>query len=362
MEIVNEIDKNKNQVLCSNNLIEAKYKLGVIEQKIIHRILTQINIQDKELKFFKIYIKDFCDLLGNTNNYKIIINNACENLRKTDIWIETDNETEIKTTWFSSAEYFSDGTVELEISRKLSPYLLELKRNFTKYDFSNIINFKSQYSIRLYQLLKQYDKIGKRDILLDELKEYFQIENEYKKYANFKQKILNIAQKEINSLSDISFAFEEIKKGRKVDKIKFYIIANKKEKEGKQSSKTRKLKEEKEKQEQRESDVDLDDLIDQLREIIKEPLRTKEYKSILQAAGNNIELIKQKYQIAQKQRKIDNLVGWLIAAIQEEYTEPVEKKSEKNLEKIKNSRFNNIESREYDYEDLERQLLNKGDC
>lgn len=353
MEIVNEIDKNKNQVLCSNNLIEAKYKLGVIEQKIIHRILTQINIQDKELKFFKIYIKDFCDLLGNTNNYKIIINNACENLRKTDIWIETDNETEIKTTWFSSAEYFSDGTVELEISRKLSPYLLELKRNFTKYDFSNIINFKSQYSIRLYQLLKQYDKIGKRDILLNELKVYFQIENEYKKYANFKQKILNIAQKEINSLSDISFTFEEIKKGRKVDKIKFYITANK-EIKNKQSLKPERVKE--------EITPDLDDLIDQLREIIKEPLRTKEYKLILQAAGNDLKLIEKKYHIAQKQRKIDNLVGWLITAIQEEYTEPVEKKSEKNSEKIKNSRFNNIDCREYDYEDLERQLLNKRDC
>ena len=93
----------------------------------------------------------------------------------------------------------------------------------------------------------------------------------------------------------------------------------------------------------------MDDLIDQLREIIKEPLKTKEYKSILQAADNNIKLIEQKYQIAQKQKKIDNLVGWLIAAIQEEYTESIEKK--------KVSGFNNIESRKYDYSELEKQLL-----
>lgn len=338
MEIVNEINKDKKHILFSNNLIEAKYKLGVVEQKIIHRVLTQIDMHDKELKFFKVRISDFCDLLGSTNNYKIVINNACENLRKTDIRIKTENETEIKTTWFSSAEYFQDGTVELEFSRKLSPYLLELKRNFTRYNFFNIINFKSQYSIRMYQLLKQYDKIGKRDIFLDELKEYFQVKEEYKKYSNFKQKVLNVSQKEINNLSDILFKYEEIKKGRKVDKIRFYITSNKHMEledvpEGKKEQK----------------DLDIDDLIDQLREIIHEKLKTKEYKAILEAANNDIELIQAKYQLAKKQKKIDNLVGWLIKAIQEEYSEPIEKK--------KVDSFNNIEPRKYDYEELERALL-----
>lgn len=337
MEIVNEINKDKKHILFSNNLIEAKYKLGVVEQKIIHRVLTQIDIHDKELKFFKVHISDFCDLLGNTNNYKVVINKACENLRKTDIRIKTENETEIKTTWFSSAEYFSDGTVELEFSRKLSPYLLELKRNFTRYNFFNIINFKSQYSIRMYQLLKQYDKIGKRDIFLEELKEYFQVKEEYEKYANFKQKVLNVSQKEINNLSDILFEYEEIKKGRKVDRIRFYITSK--------HAKLENVPEEKEKNEE----IDIDDLIERLQDIIVEKLKIKEYKALLQAANNDISLIEAKYQLAKKQKKIDNLVGWLLKAIQEEYSEPVEKR--------KTTLFNNIQGREYNYEELERQLL-----
>ena len=41
-------------------------------------------------------------------------------------------------------------------------------------------------------------------------------------------------------------------KGRKVDKIKFYITANKKENEGKQSSKFKKSKEEKKRQKQKQ--------------------------------------------------------------------------------------------------------------
>lgn len=339
MEIINEMNKEKNQVLFSNNLIEAKYKLGVVEQKIIHRVLTQINVYDKELKFFRVHISDFCDLLGKTNNRKTVINNACENLRKTDIRIKTENKTEIKTTWFSSAEYFPNGMIELEISRKLSPYLLELKRNFTRYDFFNIIHFKSQYSIRMYQLLKQYDKIGKRDMYLDELKEYFQVKNEYEKYANFKQKILKVAQKEINNLADISFEFEEVKKGRKIDKIKFYIFQKK------HIEVNSKLED----AATSEARLDEDDLVDQLREIIEEKLKTKELKAILQAANNDIQLIENKYQLAKKSRNIENLVGWLVKAIEEDYTEPVEVK--------KKSKFNNIQERNYDYEDLEKELL-----
>ena len=78
-------------------------------------------------------------------------------------------------------------------------------------------------------------------------------------------------------------------------------------------------------------------------------MKTKEYKAILEAANNDIELIQSKYQIAKKQRKIDNLVGWMMKAIQEEYSEPVEKR--------KATSFNNIGAREYDYNELERALL-----
>lgn len=45
----------------------------------------------------------------------------------------------------------------------------------------------------------------------------------------------------------------------------------------------------------------------------------------------------------------------------EKKNQKFDSKPKKNRDKIKNSRFNNIECREYDYEALERQLLNKRD-
>ena len=103
---------------------------------------------------------------------------------------------------------------------------------------------KSQYSIRLYELLKSYHdmKIGQIDrrkaaekdiaphetnwtVELDELKKRLMTEN-VKSYSNFnlfKTKVLVIAQKEINELTDINLSFEPITQGRKVVQIRFKV-------------------------------------------------------------------------------------------------------------------------------------------
>ncbi len=168
---------------------------------------------------------------------------------------------------------------------------------------------------------------------------FFAIITHWEENEKILDNLLDIAVRDVNEYSEFKCTYECRKTGRTITEILFLL-------EEKEKQQTR--PEKKQEKPEQKTKPDLDDLIDQIREIIKEPLKTKEYKAILQAAGNNIELIKQKYQIAQNQRKIDNLVGWLITAIQEEYTEPVEKKK--------------VSSRKYDYEDLEKQLLNKGDC
>lgn len=335
--IINTIDEKKKDVVLSNNLVEAKYKLSALEQKVIHLLLAQINFEDDDLKYYDLNITDFLKLFSERNNdYVREIKKTLNELLTTKIEIKLEN-TDLITTWFASAQYFKGGKIEIEFSRKLKPYLIGLKKSFTKYNLNYVIEFKSGYSIRIYQLLKQYQKIGVREIELLVLKEYLQIEKHYAKYSHFKEKVINVAYDEINKNSDISFTFEEIKKGRKVDRIRFYVTSK--------HAKLENVPEEKEKHEE----IDLDDLIECLQDIIQEPLKIKEYKVLLQAANNNIELIRAKYQIAKKQRKIDNLVGWMMKAIQEEYSEPVEKK--------KVASFNNIEGRQYDYNELERALL-----
>ena len=104
---------------------------------------------------------------------------------------------------------------------------------------------KSKYSPRLYEILKmnEFNKKG-FDISVDELRRLFKAENLYKNYNDFKKKIILKAQEELNLYTDIKFDFLEIKLGRKVDSIRFFIYENKKQEVPKKSKKIIKTKKE----------------------------------------------------------------------------------------------------------------------
>jgi plasmid replication initiation protein len=133
----------------------------------------------------------------------------------------------LQINWFASAEYFdTEGIVEIEFSQKLKPFLLQLKNCFTSYEFGLIKNMKGQYSIRIHDLLKQYEKIPSksRSFLLTDLRKTLGIEPEqYPNYADFKKRVITSSQKEMEEYSDITFDLEEIKDGKKVVELKFYI-------------------------------------------------------------------------------------------------------------------------------------------
>ena len=362
---MNKVEESKS-VIKSNKLILAHFKMTTYEQKIILLCISKIKRNAKKTGtdkfntnlFFTLDAKEISDFLGvNPRTLYKDLDLISNKLMKYEMEIRDDERKFFEKIRPFPYSKYEAGKFYLRIEQSMEEYLLELKDRFTIYDIDNIRRLKSNYSLRIYEILKSYEWVNEYVFDIEEFKQIIgvstaksgKIENDlYDRYYDFRKYVLLVAQKELAENTDISFTFEEIRKRRKVDKIKFYITANKKENEGKQSSKPKKLKKEEKKQEI-EPESDIDDLIDQLREIIKEPLRTKEYKAILQAADNDIKLIEQKYQLAQKQRKIDNLVGWLIKAIQEEYMEPIGK------EQV--SKFNDINQRDYDYSELEKQLL-----
>lgn len=325
------------KAVIGNPLVEAKYKLSATEQKVLHMLIAQIDFNDIDLKHYSFNVSDFMSIFGT--NYVRLTKNSLSILLHSKILINKEKSI-FETNWLSSAEYFDGGRIELEFSNKLKPYLLQLKKEFTKYNIDEINKFNSKFAIRLYLLMKQYLPLRERIIDVEELKDILQVTNIYPHYRNFKQKVLSVGIKEINVISDLQVNFSEIKKGRKIDKIKFTITP----KNNNINIKNREQVEEQEK-------LDIDDLVDQLREIISENLKTREYKTLLQVANNDIELIQEKYEMSKKQNKnIESLVGWLIKAIEENYSEPIKKQ--------KITQFNEIEQRKYNYDELEKQLLN----
>jgi len=228
-----EFNKSKNRnlsVIKSNRLIEARYKLSLNEQRLILLMVSLINPNDEDFKNIRIKIKDLQEILEiNRKNLYEEMRNITKRLLTRVIELSNlkDNNL-LQINWLSSAEYkLGEGILELSFDPKLKPYLLKLKEAFTIYNLQSVIKLRSSYAIRFYELLKQYEKIGKRKFKLEDLKNILGIErNEYKLYADFKRRVILPAYKELKEKTDIYFELEEQKKGRKVVELIFYIYRN----------------------------------------------------------------------------------------------------------------------------------------
>jgi plasmid replication initiation protein len=222
----------KNLVVKANKVIEARYKLTVLEQKLIAFVISLIRLDDEDFKIFEIRVKELADFLGIES--KDIYSKMKSITRKmlTRELILKDEGRELQLTWLSSADYYEGkGIVEIEISEKMKPFLLQLRRHFTKYEIQNVIQFKSVYAFRIYELLKQYEDLGFRRFNIDDLREILGIKgNQYLKYSAFKTYVLLKAQSEIEKHTDISFNFKEIKDGRRITTIEFTISSIKQKK------------------------------------------------------------------------------------------------------------------------------------
>lgn len=214
----------------ANSLVEASFKLSALEQKVILTLASQIRQNDSEFKTYTLSIKEFCETLGVKGTSKYTeLRRITLNLMKKAFQVQLEKRV-VQVSWLSYVSYNENqGTVDMQFAPFLKPYLLELKRNFTSYPLSNVVKLKRSYSIRMYELLKQYQRIGERTFTLDELLQKLGLENSsYTAYSNLKLKVLKPAQKELAEKTDLSFDIIEIKKSRKVESVRFVIRSKEK--------------------------------------------------------------------------------------------------------------------------------------
>ncbi|WP_052600107.1 replication initiation protein [Aureispira sp. CCB-QB1] len=225
-------DSNK-LIKKANELVESRYKFDIWETRVFAKMITLINKDDEDFKTYRIYIKEIQDdfqLSKNKDAYKRLKDGARRLMRRiVKITYNTDEgEKVLETPVIIGLETLVAGKSFIDVSfhPNMKPFLLQLKSQFLMYDIRNILKISSVHSVRIYELLKQYEKIGFRTFLVEELKDILQVSEKYPLYANFKQRIIKKAQKDLEKYTDISFTYEEIKKVRSVEKIKFFIHKN----------------------------------------------------------------------------------------------------------------------------------------
>lgn len=212
-------------VTKSNALVEAVYKLGVNEQRVLAMLVAQVEPDDEDFKPYRFKVSEIEAMIesGSHNNHRLIEETA-KGLLKKPFKIH-DHTGWFMCNWLSSARYIrSEGIAELCFDPGLKPYLLGLQERFTTYKLNNVVKLRSRYSVRLYELLKQYESLGKRSFELLELRKTLGLEDgEYAKWKDFRVWVLGQAERELPKKTDLGFSYETRKSGRAVAFVDFKI-------------------------------------------------------------------------------------------------------------------------------------------
>lgn len=121
--------------------------------------------------------------------------------------------------------------ISFRISPTIAKAFLDFSKGFSKYELETAMSFKSEYSMRFYELLSGQKKPITYSI--ENLKIMFKVEDKYKLTANFINKVIEPAKKELDEKSPYSFEYKSVKLGRKITSIKFYPVYQPKNRDAK---------------------------------------------------------------------------------------------------------------------------------
>lgn len=208
-------------VVKSNQVIEASYTLTTIEQRLILSAIAQIPkgepVTDEVI--YTVSVADLQKFGANETTAYRDLKESVSRLFDRSIVLRSSDRTS-RTRWVQKIDFMdSRGVIGIRFSKDILPFLSNLSTEFTKYLASDLIGVTSTYAIRLYELLVQYQSVGKREISVVDLRWMFELQNKYPVWADLKRWVIDQAVKEINEFSPLSVTYETKKTGRKITSI-----------------------------------------------------------------------------------------------------------------------------------------------
>lgn len=241
--------QNKNEIMFfnkHNTMIRSKYNLNVVELRlylfILYSLQAEVEVykRSENIKIYEDYVSfsiprsNFSEAVTDKQYTKMSkLENVFEGLRQKPIYYEIEKENK-KKDWsvfgfILKYSYMSENdTYVFTIDRVIYDMVIKYKSfGYTPLNLALIFSLKGVYAYRLYELLRLWSNT-KRVInyTIDELKEFFMLNNKksYSTYANFKNKVILPAIKELNEVGLFEIDIEENKIGKKVDSIDFKIL------------------------------------------------------------------------------------------------------------------------------------------
>ena len=215
------------------------FKSAIVEKRNVLNELRSNNMTLQELRFFSIYlskinhrdtstrlvrfpIEDFQRIMGFGRLNMAQLRASTDSLLCKLVHIPDEKGQGIRSfQLFKECHLFQDETgewiVEIDAHDKALPLMFDFKTRYFKYELWNALRLKSPNQLRMYEILKQYEKIGKRELAVAELRDLLGITtSEYSGrtgWSDFKKKVLDSCQQALKETTDICYTYERGKTG-----------------------------------------------------------------------------------------------------------------------------------------------------
>lgn len=214
------VSKRNDMVQC------ARYRLSVQEQRAILYAISKIKPDDCAATEYSFSLRDFFNVCGLNKDTYTSTKKLLKELGDKSWWVKYDDGSESLVRWFNTLDCdFNSDKVTFKFHERMVPYLLNLVEQgefYTSFELRYVLPMTSKHSPRLYELLKSYSINNSSWFFdLDELRRLLDCDN-YKRWPDFKRRVLDPAVDEINKYTDIVVTYDAKKlTGRGIDRVVF---------------------------------------------------------------------------------------------------------------------------------------------
>lgn len=210
-----------------------KNSMSLQELRFFSIYLSKINTRDISTRTVRFPLSDFQKImeLGRLNTKKLKA--TTDSLLSKVVSVPTERGGYKSFQLFKECtidkDKFDSWYVEIDAHDKALPLMFDFKKEYFTYELWNALTLKSANQLRLYELLKQYEKVGERKMTLSELRNCLGMsDDQYPRWDRFKERVLDSCQQALLENTDIKFDYMPIKAGRKVAGVHFKIQKNQK--------------------------------------------------------------------------------------------------------------------------------------
>ncbi|MBS7815696.1 replication initiation protein RepM [Wohlfahrtiimonas chitiniclastica] len=227
--------KNKNLITQDNALINASYTLDLVEKRLILLAIAKGRLSGKGItahNALEIHANDYAESFGVERQASYMaLKSASESLFERYFTYESlspkGNLEVHKSRWTADISYVqNESMVKIVFSPSVVPLITDLEKKFTSYFLDDISKLTSVYAVRLYELIIAWRSTHKTPIFkIEDIRMQLGVlENQYIAMCDFKKRVLDVAIKQINELSNIQIEVKQHKKGRSIVGFSFDFI------------------------------------------------------------------------------------------------------------------------------------------